>query len=124
MVRDDGAVRTISLAEMPENGLGYVVMAEKTFNPDTTSLGENGQGSPYAVYAFGAQIAEVEVDLEWGCVKVVGFAAAHDIGRKVNPTLLEGQIEGAIAQGIGQALFEDFVPGKGTIRNFVSGRAD
>ena len=112
VVRDDGAVRTISLAEMPENGLGYVVMAEKTFNPDTTSLGENGQGSPYAVYAFGAQIAEVEVDLEWGCVKVVGFAAAHDIGRKVNPTLLEGQIEGAIAQGIGQALFEDFVPGK------------
>ncbi|MET3662926.1 xanthine dehydrogenase family protein molybdopterin-binding subunit [Aquamicrobium ahrensii] len=112
VVHGDSEIRTISLEDMPENDFGYVLMAEETFDPDTTSLGENGQGSPYAVYAFGAQIAEVEVDLELGYVKVVGFAAAHDVGRMVNPTLLEGQIEGAIAQGIGQALFEDFVPGK------------
>ncbi len=109
---DGDNVSTILLGQFPENNLGYVLMAEETFDPDTTALDEKGQGSPYAVYAFGAQIAEVEVDLELGYVSVVGFAAAHDVGRMVNPTLLEGQIEGAIAQGIGQALFENFVPGE------------
>jgi putative selenate reductase molybdopterin-binding subunit len=57
---------------------------------------------------FGAQLAEVEVDVESGVVRVVKVVAAHDVGRAINPTIVEGQIEGALQQGIGWALYEDF----------------
>jgi CO/xanthine dehydrogenase Mo-binding subunit len=46
-------------------------------------------------------------------VKVLKITAAHDVGRAINPTLIEGQIEGGAAQGLGQALMEEFFPGKG-----------
>jgi CO/xanthine dehydrogenase Mo-binding subunit len=76
-------------------------------------LDENGQGMPYAVYGFGAHMAEIEVDTELGTVRVLKVTAAHDVGRAINPTLIEGQIEGGIAQGLGMALMEEFFPGKG-----------
>ena len=72
----------------------------------------NGQGNPYAVYGFGAHLAEIEVDMELGTVKVVNLVAAHDVGRAINPTLVEGQIEGGVAQGLGLALMEEFTPGR------------
>jgi CO/xanthine dehydrogenase Mo-binding subunit len=74
-------------------------------------LDGNGQGSPYAVYGFGAHLAEVEVDQLLGTVKVLQIVAAHDVGRAINPSLVEGQIEGGVAQGIGMALMEEFSPG-------------
>ncbi len=46
-------------------------------------------------------------------MKVLKITAAHDVGRAINPTLIEGQIEGGVAQGIGMALMEEFFPGKG-----------
>ena len=58
-------------------------------------------------------MAEVEVDTELGTVKLVKLTAAHDVGRAINPTLVEGQIEGGAAQGLGMALMEEFFPGKG-----------
>ena len=70
----------------------------------------NGQGIPYAVYGFGAHLAEVEVDVELGTVRVLRITAAHDVGRAINPTLVEGQIEGGVAQGLGMALMEEFHP--------------
>ncbi len=76
--------------------------AEATFDPPTSTLDENGQGVPYAVYGFGAHMAEILVDLELGTVKVLKITAAHDVGRAINPTLIEGQIEGGAAQGLGQ----------------------
>jgi len=75
-------------------------------------LDENGQGTPYEVYGYGAQLAEVEVDLELGKVRVVNIVAAHDLGRVINPVLASGQIEGGIAQGLGMALMEEFIPGR------------
>ena len=72
----------------------------------------NGQGIPYATYGFAAQMAEVEVDMALGTVKVLSIVAAHDVGRAINPTLTEGQIHGGIAQGLGLALMEEFVPGR------------
>ena len=57
-------------------------MGEGTFDPPTTPLDANGQGVPYATYAFAAQIAEVEVDIELGTVKVLRIVAAHDVGRR------------------------------------------
>jgi aldehyde oxidoreductase len=58
-------------------------------------------------------MAEVEVDVELGTVRVVKVVAAHDVGCAINPTLIEGQIEGGVAQGLGMALMEEFFPGKG-----------
>jgi CO/xanthine dehydrogenase Mo-binding subunit len=87
--------------------------AETTYDPPTKPLDEDGQGVPYAVFGFGAHLAEVEVDLELGTIKVLKLTAAHDVGRAINPTLIEGQIEGGAAQGLGMALMEEFHPGKG-----------
>ena len=67
---------------------------------------------PYACYGFAAQMAEVTVDVALGLVKVVRMVAAHDVGRAINPTLVEGQIHGGIAQGLGFALMEEYVPGR------------
>jgi aldehyde oxidoreductase len=105
--------KDIDLRQLPLDERGYVLSAEVTFDPPTKALNKDGQGVPYAVYGFGAHLAEVEVDLELGTVKVLKLTAAHDVGRAINPTLIEGQIEGGIAQGLGMALMEEFLPGKG-----------
>ena len=101
------------LCKRPLDERGYVLSAEATFDPPTKPLDKDGQGIPYAVYGFGAQLAEVEIDLDLGTVKVLKLTAAHDVGRAINPTLIEGQIEGGAAQGLGMALMEEFVPGRG-----------
>ena len=112
-VRDGEEERTIALAGLPLDQYGYVLTAEATFDPPTSPLDENGQGVPYAVFGFGAHMAEVAVDTELGTVSVLKITAAHDVGRAINPTLIEGQIEGGVAQGLGHALMEEFFPGKG-----------
>jgi CO/xanthine dehydrogenase Mo-binding subunit/aerobic-type carbon monoxide dehydrogenase small subunit (CoxS/CutS family) len=91
---------------------GAALTGEGTFDPPTTPLDENGQGAPYATYAFAAQMAVVDVDIELGTVKPIHIVAAHDVGRAINPTLVEGQIEGGIAQGLGFALMEEYLPGQ------------
>ncbi|MGA9393313.1 MAG: molybdopterin cofactor-binding domain-containing protein [Candidatus Sulfotelmatobacter sp.] len=112
-VRQGEIRRRVSLQDLPLDRYGYVLTAEQTFDPPTSKLDENGQGIPYAVYGFGAHIAEVAVDVELGTVRVLKIVAAHDVGRAINPTLIEGQIEGGVAQGLGMALMEEFFPGKG-----------
>ena len=112
-IHQSGRKRCVCLRELPLDKYGYVLTAEQTFDPPTSPLDENGQGSPYAVYGFGAHMADVAVDIELGTVRVLTIVAAHDVGRAINPTLIEGQIEGGIAQGLGMALMEEFSPGKG-----------
>jgi aldehyde oxidoreductase len=112
-IRDGDRQHQIVLSKLPLDAHGYVLTAEATFDPPTNPLDENGQGIPYAVFGFGAHLAEVEVDAELGTVKVLKVTAAHDVGRAINPTLIEGQIEGGVAQGIGMALMEEFFPGQG-----------
>ncbi len=82
------------------------------FDPPTTPQDINGQGDPYACYAFAAQIAMVEVDTELGTTKVMRITAAHDVGRAINPTQVEGQVQGGILQGLGLALMEEYIPGR------------
>ncbi|WP_424814818.1 molybdopterin-dependent oxidoreductase [Roseococcus sp. YIM B11640] len=82
------------------------------FDPPTVPLDENGQGIPYATYGFAAQLCALSVDVKLGTVKLERFVAAHDVGRAINPTLVEGQIHGGIAQGIGLALMEEYIPGR------------
>ena len=112
-VLEDSVRKAVDLSSLPLDQHGYVITSEATFDPPITPLDENGQGNPYAVYGFGAHMAEVEVDVELGTVRVLKVTAAHDVGRAINPTLIEGQIEGGVAQGLGMALMEEFFPGKG-----------
>jgi CO/xanthine dehydrogenase Mo-binding subunit/aerobic-type carbon monoxide dehydrogenase small subunit (CoxS/CutS family) len=111
-IADGEASRTIDLAALPADATGAVLEGRGTWDPPATALDENGQGSPYGTYGFAAQMAEVEVDMRLGTVKVLSIVAAHDVGRAINPTLTEGQIHGGIAQGLGMALMEEYVPGR------------
>ncbi len=113
LIASDGkAERRIALRDLETDAQGYVLSAEETYDPPTQPLDENGQGAPYAVYGYGAQIAELSVDTRLGTVKVTRITAAHDLGRVINPGLAEGQVQGGIAQGLGMALMEEFIPGR------------
>jgi CO/xanthine dehydrogenase Mo-binding subunit len=68
-----------------------------------------GSGKVFPDYTFGAHAAEVEVDTETGVVRVLGYAAAHDVGRAINPQSVEGQIQGGAVQGLGYGLMEEVV---------------
>src|SRR5438105_7787096 len=77
---------------------------------DVMIIGQGSRGpnpDKTAIAAFGAQFAEVEVDMETGIVRVLRIVSAHDSGRIINPTLAESQLEGGIIQGLGYALFEE-----------------
>jgi CO/xanthine dehydrogenase Mo-binding subunit len=116
--RDTGAGRGIRLAELaaacqqrsvPTAHLGTWYAGTGTFDPAT------GQGASFPDYTFGAHAADVEVDTETGQVRVLGYAAAHDVGRAINPLRVEGQIQGGAYQGLGYALGEEIVVDDGQI---------
>jgi carbon-monoxide dehydrogenase large subunit len=94
------------------------VMTGSAVHIAATKLRENmqpgcsAQGSfrsEHMTYPYGAHIAVVKVDRETGGVEVERYLAAFDVGRAVNPMLVEGQIVGGVVQGLGGALFEEFV---------------
>lgn len=68
----------------------------------------NGQGSPFAIYMYGAFLAEVAVDTKTGKATVEGLTAVADVGKINNRLVVDGQMYGGIAQGVGLALTEDF----------------
>jgi len=81
----------------------------KYLAPQTTPFtAETGQSMPNFAYAYAAQAVEVEVDTETGYVRLLRVVSADDVGQAINPQLVEGQIEGAIAQAQGYALMENF----------------
>ena len=112
LVTERGICHVLTLDQMPPNAHGYALMIEETYDPPTTPLNSDGQGDPYAVYGFGAQMVELEVDTKLGTTRLIKITAAHDLGRAINPQLAEGQIEGGIAMGIGMALMEEYIPGR------------
>ncbi|MDP3958624.1 MAG: molybdopterin-dependent oxidoreductase [Pseudorhodobacter sp.] len=112
VVAEGEVQRAIDLAALPLDARGYALSAESSYDPPTTALDGDGQGTPYAVYGYGAQMVELAVDTRLGTVKLLRITAAHDLGRAINPMLAEGQIEGGIAQGIGLALMEEYLPGR------------
>ncbi|MFH1116746.1 MAG: xanthine dehydrogenase family protein molybdopterin-binding subunit [Pseudomonadota bacterium] len=106
--------RAISVEESVQNLARQGIRAEGKgrFDPATVTLDpETGQGVPYATYAFAAQAAMVEVDKPTGEVHVKRVAAAHDVGRAINPKCVEGQICGGVMMGVGMALMEEYIPG-------------
>ncbi len=64
---------------------------------------------PTVTYASAVHVAQVEVDVGTGGVKLLRYVVAHDCGRVINPTIVEGQVHGGVAQGVGGALFEEMV---------------
>jgi xanthine dehydrogenase molybdenum-binding subunit len=81
--------------------------------PQTAPLGSGGD--IHFAFSYAAQAAEVEVDLDTGEVHVLQMVAAHDIGRAINPLALQGQIEGGMIMGLGNALTEEFIVEDGHI---------
>jgi CO/xanthine dehydrogenase Mo-binding subunit len=86
--------------------------------PKTTAYDPmTGKAEPNFAYGYVAQAVEVEVDIETGLIRVVRVVCADDVGRAVNPTLVQGQIEGAVVQALGYAVMEHLISEEGRIRN-------
>ena len=97
---------------------GMHLVGQGHYVPDTVApdpLTKYGNVAP--AYVFGTHVAEVEVDTETGEVRVTGYWASHDVGRALNPMLLEGQVQGGVSMGIGWALSEDMIVKNGKILN-------
>ncbi|MEP1768304.1 MAG: molybdopterin cofactor-binding domain-containing protein [Sulfitobacter sp.] len=109
---DTSGTHELALAQLSPDDEGFVFRAEETYDPPTKPLDANGQGSPYAQFGYAAHLVVVEVDSALGTVTPVKFVAAHDVGKAVNPMLVEGQVHGGIAQGLGMALMEEYIPGR------------
>jgi CO/xanthine dehydrogenase Mo-binding subunit len=76
-----------------------------------------GKSEPNFAYGYVAQAAEVEVDIETGLIHVLRVVSVNDVGRAINPQLVQGQVEGAVAQAIGYTLMEHLVSKNGRIVN-------
>jgi 4-hydroxybenzoyl-CoA reductase subunit alpha len=98
------ALRDYQYADKPMPIVGHGSWISPTEQP-TSLVTEDGNFSPS--YSFMTQAAEVEVDTETGKVKVIKMVTAHDCGQPINPMLVEGQLEGSMIGGMGQALYED-----------------
>ncbi len=100
----------------PERDIPFSQVAAAAYDearlPPEVELGLDFSGShtlPASPYSFGAHVAVVEVSRETGAIRILKYVAVHDSGRIINPLLAAGQVQGAVAQGIGQALFEGMV---------------
>lgn len=97
---------------------GHMLTTEVFYDPPNELPDfEKGYGNISATYAYGTQGVEVEVDTETGEVTILRMVAAHDVGRVLNPQTLKGQIYGALAQGVGYALYEEVRSHEGRIEN-------
>lgn len=96
------------------------LVAKGTYAPPEEARGGKHKGAgvgPSPSYSYSAQVAEVSVDAETGRVHVHKIVAAHDCGKALNPLLVEGQIEGSVYMGLGQALQEEMVWKDGRLMN-------
>ncbi|MFC1938345.1 xanthine dehydrogenase family protein molybdopterin-binding subunit, partial [Chloroflexota bacterium] len=94
----------------PESGFTITEITKQAYKATEgamTFIGRASYEDPVSAQTFAAQFAEVEVDIETGLVEIGRIVAIHDIGKAINPMVVEGQIEGAIQQGVGFALTED-----------------
>ena len=96
---------------------GKMFMAEHFYDPPNENFDKEFKGNLSVSYAYGVHGVEVEVDRETGQVKILNYIAAHDVGKAINPMLLEGQIYGGGLMGIGYALGETMIYEKGRLKN-------
>lgn len=110
---DDG---TVKAKGAPERSLSFVELArlalpgpalQQGFSPGLSE--EFFFATDKRPFPYGVHIAVVEVDKETGMIEILDYLVAEDVGRKINPMIIEGQMAGGLAQGIGGALLEEFV---------------
>ena len=122
----------IFVRESPERGMsfseavkrclyskqGQHIIGRGNYNPDTVVVNQvTYEGHSTPTYAFGTQIAQVEVDRETGQVQVLRMGGAHDCGIAINPMHAEGQLEGATSGGLGQTFYENLLTERGLVLN-------
>lgn len=105
MRKPDGKFRTFDEMVAEKLPLSYIGKWAASMN---SNCDENGQGNPFAVYMYGVFMAEVSVNTKTGKTTVEGMTLMADVGKINNKLVVDGQIYGGIAQGIGLALSEDF----------------
>ncbi len=100
------------------DGGGQMFTVEAFYDPPSDLPDwERGMGNMSACYTFGTQAVEVEVDTETGEVRIIKMVAMLDVGKVINPQILRGQTIGALAQGVGYALYEEVLTEGGRILN-------
>ncbi len=87
--------------------------------PTLTSPGDDDRIASAMTYGFVADLAAVEIDKSTGRIEIVKYVSVHDVGTMLNPMIVEGQINGGFAHGLGAALYEELVHDRAG--NFVSG---
>jgi len=110
--------RGMSFSEIMNASERTPIVGHGHFNPETGPVDmQKGIGNLSPTYSFDCYVAQLEVDGETGKIKVTRIDAAHDCGFAVNPMNVEGQLQGSIQMGLGQALSEDIIMDKGQILN-------
>lgn len=110
--------KVISFVELSEKYGDGEIQVEGEFIAQTVEMDpETGQGAPYWPYTFNACGVELEVDTLTGQINILDAVFAQDVGRAVNPHLVEGQMDGGFAMALGYALFEDLKLENGKIKN-------
>jgi len=96
---------------------GEVVVVSNYYEPPSEREDAGYKGNISPTYAFATQVAEVEVDVDTGVVKVLRLTSVHDVGKVINRLSIEGQVEGGVLQGMGYCLTEDLKVAEGRIVN-------
>ncbi len=123
--------RNVSVKDNPEKQLpldkllrtahfsanGTMLMSNFFYDPDNRNMDREFKGNLSMTYAFGTHGVRVRVDEETGKVTVLDYVAAHDVGKAINPMLLEGQVYGGVVMGLGYALTEEVILDQGEIKN-------
>lgn len=108
----------ISFKEIAEKLDEKELKVESSFIAHATEMNEEtGQGSPYWPYTFGACGVELEVDMETGRIYLEDAVVVQDVGRAINPSLIEGQMDGGFAMGYSYTIYEDLGLKNGHIKN-------
>ncbi len=116
--------------QKPDQKLDFATLAAMAHDGPSPGLDfQHEYTLPQSPVSFGAHAAVVEIDQETLAVKILRYVGVHDCGQIVNPMIVEGQIHGGIAQGLGQALFEQFAyddygqPLSGSLMDYAIPRA-
>ena len=121
VVRDEDGEVLISLGKVIRSihfaKKSDLVITHHYYEPPSRMQDREFKGDVSASYAFGTQVAEVEVDLGTGVVTVLKLTAAHDIGRVINRMGAEGQVQGGLVMGLGYALSEELQVTEGRVMN-------
>jgi carbon-monoxide dehydrogenase large subunit len=105
----DTSAGTFAVTGSPSVAIGWAEVAAQAADANQPLAAENDFQPPAATFPFGVHLSVVDVDRDTGEVRLVRHAACDDAGIIVNPTIVDGQVHGGVAGGVGQALMEEFV---------------